>query len=501
MTRRPHVRFPGGLRTSTLRGAEAEEHLASDLQILRQVSGELDQLETRLNVSPIPDAVTRRGYFTPDEDDRVRQGVLLYRNCRLAAYEIILRYCDYALLEPESCRLRCFLIAYGAALVLYAKSLRVIAFAEHVPELRAKINEPDSKYDMPEGFFEDVLAGYSRLCNYRSMAQADAFWRKHRKQAHALATSLGGDWEWLLGLIRHQRGLVRRRLLHVLWQRLRFDWRAFGQALLSPFRGARHGMEGLLSERLATAELAPADHTLQPEIVAELRSRLKPGDVLLVRSDRRLTAALLPGFWTHAALFLGSPSDLEILGLKSHPHVSRHWDRVSGQPGSTALVIEALAPRVQLNPLEKCIAVDHVVALRPALSESEIAGAIGEAMGQLGKAYDFDFDFNNSSRIVCTELVYRSYHHRGCIDFSLTKRLGRFTLTGDDIVAHTLRGLQGTGAPSGQVFFHPVGVWLRHGDGRQHAEPPSRMLPVLRAIRRGWRPSRQKPPPPTSPGE
>jgi hypothetical protein len=41
--------------------------------------------------------------------------------------------------------------------------------------LRAKINEPDVKYDMEAGFFDDVLAGYSRICNYRSILQADAF--------------------------------------------------------------------------------------------------------------------------------------------------------------------------------------------------------------------------------------------------------------------------------------------------------------------------------------
>jgi len=472
-------------------GPEAELHLGTDLQTLREIVAGLDRLEGRLDASLIPKAVAGRGYFTPDEDDRVRQGVLVYRNCRLAAYEIILRYRDYASVEPEPCRLRCFLVAFGAALVLYAKSLKIIAFAEHVPMLRAKINEPDIKYDMEAGFFDDVLVGYSRICNYRSILQADAFWRAHRREAHAFACEAGGDWVWLVDLIRHQRHAVRNRLLHVLWQRLRQDWRAFCQTTLSPIHQARHGLEGLLADRLADAEITgQPTHGITSEMLADLRPRLKPGDVLLVRDDSRLTAAILPGFWTHAALFLGGRADLEALGLRSHPHVVRHWREIPENSGPMGRVIESVAPCVQINPLEKCLRVDHLVVLRPRLSESDIASAIGEAIGHLGKPYDFDFDFNNSSRIVCTELVYRSYHNRGSIIFSLTKRLGRFTLTGDDIIGHALDGM-GESGEAKIGCFQPVALVLKRRDGQLYAAPPERMLPLLRRIRRGWHPARR----------
>lgn len=493
MTKPPQVWPPGGLAAPVagLTGPEAELHLEADLQTLREIVAGMDRLEARLDSSPIPAAVTGRGYFTPDEDDRVRQGVLVYRNCRLAAYEIILRYRDYASVQPQPCGLRCFLVAFGAALVLYAKSLKIIAFAEHVPMLRAKINEPDIKYDMPAGFFDDVLAGYSRICNYRSIIQADAFWRAHRREAHALAGEAGGGWPWLVELIRHQRHAVRNRLLHVLWQRLRHDWRAFCQTTLSPIHQARHGLEGLLADRLADAEISgQPTHGITSEMLANLRPRLKPGDVLLVRDDSRLTAAILPGFWTHAALFLGGRPDLELLALNTHPHVVRHWHQIPENSGPMGLVIEALAPCVQLNPLEKCLRVDHLVVLRPMLSESDIASAIGEAIGHLGKPYDFDFDFNNSSRIVCTGLVYRSYHNRGTIIFSLTKRLGRFTLTGDDIIAQALDAMGRSGEDK-ILPFQPVALLLKRRDGRLHEAAPERILPLLRRIRGGWRPARR----------
>jgi hypothetical protein len=69
-----------------------------------------------------------------------------------------------------------------------------------------------------------------------------------------------------------------------------------------------------------------------------------------------------------------------------------------------------------------------------------IVEAIAEAFARVGKPYDFEFDFNVSTRRVCTELVYRSYHGRalgqasgGALRFELVKRIGRYTLTADAI--------------------------------------------------------------------
>jgi len=490
----PEIRIPHGLPASAAEASlsQIEFQVLSDLRTLRHIVEGLERLETRLNISPIPKAIAQRGYFTPDEDDRVRQGVLVYRNCRLAAYEIILRYRKYAAMEPERNRLRCFLVAFGAGLVLYSKSLRIIAFAEHVPMLRAKMNEPDSKYDMEAGFFDDVLAGYSRLCNYRSIRQADAFWRAHRRQAQTSIAAEGEDWAWLVELIRRQRNAIRKRLLYVLWQRLRHDWSSFRQTLWSPVNRARQGLEKLLGDHLAGSQFGglPA-RAFSPEILGNLRSLLQPGDVILVRAEDRLAATLLPGFWTHAALFLGGYSDLESLGLQSEPYVSRHWPEIVKKSGKLGCVIEALFPCVQMNPLEKCLEADHVVALRPILPPAEIGCAIAEALGHLGKPYDFDFDFNQTSRIVCTELVYRSYHKRGPLAFSLTKRLGRYTLTGDDIVNQALDGM-GEPGQAPMSAFQPVAMVLKRRDGQWHIAQPERVFPLLRRIRRGWRPARTK---------
>ena len=75
--------------------------------------------------------------------------------------------------------------------------------------------------------------------------------------------------------------------------------------------------------------------------------------------------------------------------------------------------------------------------------------------------------------------------------FSLTKRLGRFTLTGDDILAYALDGLGESDAAAKIGPFQPLALLLKRRDGQPHAAPPERILPLLRRIRRGWRPARK----------
>ena len=477
---------PGSLPESTSAGEPA----AADRETLRQIVLGLDELEKRVEESPVFGPASERGYFTPDEDDRVRQGLLVYRNYRLAAYEIILRYRNYGRIEDEAERLRYFILAYSAALVLYAKSLKIIQVAEHSPLLRSKLNEPDAKFELGPGFFDDVLAGYSSLVNYRALMEGEIFWRRCRRRVHELRFDRDPHWEWLIDVIRNQRRIVRERLLHVLAQRLRYDWRAFWRSTVWPVRQARSGLQLLLGRRFAGAHLATeSTHVLTPAVLSSLRPQLRPGDILLCRAEGKLTAALLPGFWCHAAIFLGSCADLEPLGLRDHPYAARHWAELSGSPGALGLVIESVCPKVQLSPLETSICADHVVVLRPRLPAEQLAAALGEAMGHLGKPYDFEFDFSVSTRLVCTALVNRSYHGRGGIEFPLVKRLGRFTLAGDDILQVTLEQLAKPSPPH-PACLEPVALILKRRDGEAHAVPPGRIVPLLRRIRDGWRPAR-----------
>ncbi|MFM1941050.1 MAG: hypothetical protein RI897_32 [Verrucomicrobiota bacterium] len=453
-------------------------------ELLRELVEGLDALEVRLDRGMILPGAIRRGYLTPDEESQVRQMLLSYRNLRLVAYDLILENSNYAGRETESCRYRSFLVAFVAALVLYAKSLRVIQLVEHAPLLRSKLNEPEPRLDIEAGFFDDVLRGYSSLSHYRLMREADRYWRKGRRRMIRLGFAADSQLAWAMGLVRRQRRIVRNRLMHVLWQRLRHDWREFRETVLRPARKAAYGLQSIIGETFAQARLK---YDYKPGItelvLEELRGQVCPGDILLVRTEGKVTTALLPGFWAHAAIALGTEEQRE--GLEFSEGM-RERLVVGGRFGH---VLEGLAPRVQINPLEQCLAADHVLVLRPNVSPESRQDALREALGHFGLPYDFEFDFTLSTRVVCTGLVYRSFHGRGPVRFELIRRLGRYTLTGDDLAYQALDGWNAAVDPA-DAPFHFVALALHRRRGGVRFVPPERIPAVLGRIRRGWRPWR-----------
>ncbi len=467
---------------------EAQKLLPVDCDGLREIFAGLNRLEEELSDARTRVAARQRGYFTPDEDDRVRGMLLVFRNYRLVLHEIIDRYQHYEDCEEIPQRWQAFLIGFAAALTLYSKSLKLIQTYEHEPLVRKKLNEPDAKFELAEGFFDEILRSYSSLGNYRQLAHANRFWRNQRQIIQKWVFGQPPEWAWLAGIIRHERVVVRKRFVAVLNARFRYDWRMLVETTIKPMRQTRYRFQSLIGGTFAgartTLHYRPG---LTSEVFSALRPQLQPGDVLLVRAEQKLTSALLPGFWAHAAIFLGGQQDLLALDLQHHPHVQKHWDRLPADGGTFGQVIESVSPRVAIHPLEKSLFADHVAVLRPNVSRAEMSAALAEAFGHLDKPYDFEFDFNVTTRVVCTELIYRCFHRRSGIEFPLVKRLGRFTLTGDDIMNLALNGLSRSGMEGSP--FQIVSLVLKKTGGQAEFIAENKLLHTLRSIQTGWRPA------------
>src|SRR5690349_810037 len=98
-----------------------DRQLQVDMETLRRVVACLERLEGEWGQARLSVAARARGYFTPDEDGKVRQMLLAYRNCRYALYEIIYRGYEYRHLADPERQVRLFVVAFGAALTVYAK--------------------------------------------------------------------------------------------------------------------------------------------------------------------------------------------------------------------------------------------------------------------------------------------------------------------------------------------------------------------------------------------
>mgnify|MGYP002823385361 CR=1 FL=1 len=104
---------------------------------------------------------------------------------------------------------------------------------------------------------------------------------------------------------------------------------------------------------------------------------------------------------------------------------------------------------VRVRSLASPFKSDAITALRPRLDDGQLAEALARSLFHTGKSYDFDFDFTRSDRLVCTEVVYRSFDGVGDLRFPLVKRAGRMTLSGNDLVQMSLAG----------QFFDAVAVY------------------------------------------
>ena len=86
--------------------------------------------------------------------------------------------------------------------------------------------------------------------------------------------------------------------------------------------------------------------------------------------------------------------------------------------------------------------------LRPRVTEKQAAEAIARAFENLGKPYDFDFDFDDTSKLVCTQLVHVAY--KGMVDFRLVRIMDRNTLPANEIAR---KHAAEAGTPGQQLDF------------------------------------------------
>ena len=158
----------------------------------------------------------------------------------------------------------------------------------------------------------------------------------------------------------------------------------------------------------------------------QIREHLQPGDVMVTRHKYALTNLFLPGFWPHAAMYVGSQQERENLGVKLDARLQKRWN-------ANNCTFEALKDGVLFRPLESTLAVDGFVVLRPTISQEGIRNAIQRIIVHEGKKYNFDFDFFRSDRLVCTELMYRAYDGIEHMNIKLKERAGRPTLSAEDL--------------------------------------------------------------------
>jgi len=325
---------------------------------------------------------------------------------------------------------RCFVLGYTAAcLIVRLDRLLLEEIAGESPTQR-KLNEGSQLHRIPRKQYTAIFESFTNPGQARAMEEAMRFAARNRP----ILESMKDDevvGSFVVDLSEREKVLEpsRRRYFSLL---LNYIVHAFRR------RGASARQQTLFATLETGGRLASElrDHWTPPRVpdhFEEIDALLRPGDVLVTRHDRALSNLFLPGFWPHAALYIGSEAERNRFG------VAIEVDRAARWVGDRR-VLEALKDGVLFRPLESTLGVDAVAVIRPRLTDDEIGEGISRAVAHEGKLYNFDFDFFRSDRLVCTEVIYRAYEGLGSIRIPLTERSGRPTLSAEDLLDLAVAG-------------------------------------------------------------
>jgi hypothetical protein len=394
--------------------------------------------------------------------ESTRESRLLHREEKELVWAAWQRFLDYtmALMAVEQshsqfhrlsghAREESFLIGYAAMLARYRASLEFIELMEKNPELHKVLNDAVPELGLPAGTYAKLKLEHLNMAIASEFAARELLMKTfsgNRLPDLRTAIKADSDHVWKTGQIRGQV-LTTRNAIKIIQDGAQSGWLPIQQGV---------------SEWMGHTKVYRANQALiSDKQIEQLQPKLMPGDVLLERREWYLSNIGLPGFWSHAALYIGTreerqaffndpavlnwvkeqgepTGELELL-LQKHSPIAYEsavpGPRTHGAPaagfdssGKPVRIIEAIGEGVSLKSLEHSAACDSLVVLRPRLAKVEKAQALVRAFHYVGRPYDFDFDFSTDAKLVCTELVYKSYEpSTGCVGlkFPMVEMLGR----------------------------------------------------------------------------
>ena len=425
----------GGAALAAMPAAELDAQVAADLRRLKVLAAGMDGLRLKaaaFNADPSGRARTGRSHYTPDEELELRVLFRSYLAHRDALLRMVATYGGFRSVPDPAAQARCFLVGYGAGATLYATALHLVAgYGDEA--VRRKLNEPDPAWNLPAGKFDEVLASVSSDRVAGTFAEMAAYHAARRGEWEAAGVLPPEDMAWLAGRIERESLAAREHGFDPARSRFEQILRRVRSDAYDPV----YNIQSLVSTWIGDTRLVGRPSFIGAAQIKAVQHRLRPGDILLERRNWFASNAFLPGFWPHAALYVGTPEELAGLGLirrgaggawaAADPAVARYLADYlrPAHDGEPHTVLESVSEGVVFNSLTESMGADYVAVLRPRLGDAQKAAALARAFSHVGKPYDFEFDFSSTDKLVCTELVYQAYEGLLKLDPWMQQIVGR----------------------------------------------------------------------------
>jgi len=334
-------------------------------------------------------------------------------------------------------------VAYSAFLLQYRYAIEIISILENNPVMHTILNEPVPELGLEKNSYKKLKFRFLNVTRAAEFTRLDLLYKFYEINKDSMLTKgIESDVAklWKLGLGDGAAQTLKNALTIV--QDAGFT--------------AWFPLQSSVSEWMGDVKVFRQKYSLiTVEQIGEIEKLLLPGDILLERREWYLSNIGLPGYWPHAALYIGTAEQrakyfdddsVKMFFAKNNGFESALKNQYStayiasetpDHYGHLPRVIEAISEGVSFTTLEHSIDADSVAILRPKLSKLEKAQAIKRAFHFSGRPYDFNFDFLTDAELVCTELIYKAYESNATfagIRFPTRKILGRTVVTANDIV-------------------------------------------------------------------
>ena len=166
-----------------------------------------------------------------------------------------------------------------------------------------------------------------------------------------------------------------------------------------------------------------------------VESTLRPFDIIFEKTPFILTDKTIPGHFGHVAIYLGSKEELLELGLWDDRKLAKYRDKI--ELGYN--IIEADREGVHFKKLVDFLNVDEFLVLRTNFKDFPLPlkkKTLRRTLSKIGLEYDFNFDIESVSKVVCSELIFYTFPD---IPWETEEILGRQTISPDNLVNITFK--------------------------------------------------------------
>ncbi|HIP48408.1 MAG TPA: hypothetical protein EYG92_05525 [Lutibacter sp.] len=317
-------------------------------------------------------------------------------------------------------------VSYSTNLLLDIELSRISFFYKNYhnvisnKRLRRVLNASDLTFETKDNELKKLAKKLLRKKNYRSiqkLAKKTTHYHSNDSSLYQLVQSTS----YRKSRIKKNRKAIKKYFKHDYSHRV-------GQFFTHYVSGAIGNFAGLF--RFRKGYLYKND-----SIFLEVQKRLKPMDIITEKTGFTLTDKMIPGYFGHIAIWLGTEKQLKEIQLWEHPTIVPFQNRI--KQGYS--ILETDRKGTHLKTLKDFFNIDEI-AIASIIGFSELTREnkiilYENALAQLGKGYDFNFDVETSDKLVCSELLYQVF---GAIHWPTDNYLKRNTISPDNVLSLAL---------------------------------------------------------------